>query len=141
MIDFKLVAEATYENDYNDELLVDYFVKSHFDFRINHTVALFVAGDTAYGSTMDRNVPVGELSIYSGMEVKATDGKVGKLDELVLDPDSGEITHIQMLEGHLFGKKDVAIPVTDIDFADGTTVYLKIDKKTVHSLPAVKVKR
>ena len=75
------------------------------------------------------------------MEVEASDGKVGKLDALVLDKDSGEITHIQMLEGHLWGKKDVAIPVSAVDFTDAKTVYLKIDKKAVHALPAVKVKR
>ena len=37
-------------------------------------------------SVIDSQVPVGELSVYSGMEVEATDGKIGKLDELVLDP-------------------------------------------------------
>ena len=75
------------------------------------------------------------------MHIEASDGKVGKLDELVLDPKSGEITHIQMREGHLWGKKDVAIPVADIDFSDDKTVYLKIDKNAVKALPAVKVKR
>ena len=55
--------------------------------------------------------------------------------------ESGAITHIQMREGHLWGKKDVAIPVGDIDFNDGKTVYLKIDKDAVKALPAVEVKR
>ena len=66
---------------------------------------------------------------------------MGKLDRLVLDEKSGAITHIQMLEGHLWGKKDVAIPVADIEFTDGETVYLKLDKNAVKALPAVKVKR
>lgn len=101
----------------------------------------YTYNDTAYDSVTDSQVPVGELSVYSGMEVEATDGKIGKLDELILDPDSGEITHIQMREGHLWGKKDVAIPYADIDFTDGDTVYLNLDKKAVKALPAVKVKR
>jgi len=101
----------------------------------------YAIDDTAYDSVTDAEVPVGELSVYSGMEVEATDGKVGKLDALVLDPDSGEITHIQMREGHMWGKKDVTIPFADIDFTDGDTVYLNLDKKAVKSLPAVKVKR
>jgi sporulation protein YlmC with PRC-barrel domain len=75
------------------------------------------------------------------MHIKATDGVVGKLDELVLDPKSGDITHVQMREGHLWGKKDVAIPVSAIEFVDEDTVYLKIDKKAVKTLPAVPVKR
>ena len=56
-------------------------------------------------------------------------------------PNTGEITHLQMREGHLWGKKDVAIPVSAVDFTDEKTVYLKIDKKAVQALPAVKVKR
>jgi sporulation protein YlmC with PRC-barrel domain len=75
------------------------------------------------------------------MHVEASDGKVGKLDELVLDPKSGDITHLQMREGHLWGKKDVAIPVSAVDFVDEDTIYLKLEKKAVKALPAVPVKR
>ena len=101
----------------------------------------YVVNDTGYDSVQAENIPKGELGIYSGMQIQASDGKIGKLDELVLDPKSGVITHIQMREGHLWGKKDVAIPVTNIDFTDGQTIYLKIDKDAVKALPAVKVKR
>ena len=34
---------------------------------------------------------------------------------------------------------DVSIPVEDVDFSDGEIIYLKIDKKAVKGLPAVKV--
>ena len=101
----------------------------------------YVVNDTAYDNVRAQNMPKDGLALYSGMEVEASDGKEGKLDELVLDGDSGAITHIQMREGHLWGKKDVAIPVDIIDFTDGKTVYLKIDKDAVKALPAVKVKR
>jgi hypothetical protein len=46
-----------------------------------------------------------------------------------------------MREGHLWGKKEVTIPVSAVDFADADTVYLKLDKKDVKALPAVSVKR
>ena len=101
----------------------------------------YVVNDTAYDSVQEENIPLGELAVYCGMHVQATDGKVGKLDELVLDPKSGDITHLQMREGHLWGKKDVAIPVSAVEFVDDETVYLKIDKKAVRMLPAVPVKR
>jgi sporulation protein YlmC with PRC-barrel domain len=101
----------------------------------------YVVNDTAYASVKEEQVPLGELEVHAGMEVEATDGKVGKLDELVLDKDNGDITHIQMREGHLWGAKDVAVPVSAIDFVDAKTVYLKIDSKAVGALPAVKVKR
>ena len=101
----------------------------------------YVLNDTAYDNVPEEKIPAGELAIYSGMEMEAADGKVGKLDELVLDPKSGHITHLQMREGHLWGKKDVAIPVSAVEFVDADTVYLKIDKKAVKALPAVHVKR
>jgi sporulation protein YlmC with PRC-barrel domain len=96
----------------------------------------YVVNDTAYDSVQEENIPLGELAVYAGMHVEATNGKVGKLDELVLDPKSGDITHYQMREGHLWGKKEVAIPVSDVEFIDEDTVYLKIDKNAVKALPA-----
>lgn len=102
----------------------------------------YVIDDTAYDTIEERNVPVGELALFSGMHVKASDGrKIGKLDELVLDSDSGEITNLLMRKGHLWGAREIAIPVAEIEFSDGDTVYLTIDTTAVQALPAVKVKR
>ena len=101
----------------------------------------YVYNDTAYDSVEAANLPKGELPIHAGMQVEASDGKVGKLDELVLDPQSGAITHIMLREGHLWGKKDVAISLADIDYFHGETIYLNQDKKAIKALPAVKVKR
>ncbi len=115
---------------------------SMFSFRSHDAYSSqYVVNNTGYDSIRDARIPEGERSIHAGMEIKATDGEVGKLDELVLDGKSGAITHIQMREGHLWGKKDVAIAISDIDFVDAKTVYLKIDKAAVKALPAVKVKR
>ena len=93
---------------------------------------------------------------HSGMHVEASDGKVGRLDALVLDPKNGDVTHILireghlwdkkdvthllMREGHLWDKKDVAIPVSGAYFSDKDTVYLKLDKAAVKKLPAVAFK-
>jgi sporulation protein YlmC with PRC-barrel domain len=101
----------------------------------------YVVNDTGYDSVQEEQLPQGELAVYSGMTVKATDGVVGKLDELVLDPKSGNISYLLMREGHLWGKRDVAIPIANVDFSGGETVYLKIDKETVKALPAVPVKQ
>ena len=101
----------------------------------------YVIDDTAYDSVEERNIPEGELALHSGMRVKASDGKVGKLDMLVLAPDSGEISHLLLREGHLWGKKDVTVPVSDVEFCDADTVYLKLDKAAIKALPIVPVKR
>ena len=49
----------------------------------------YVLNDTAYDNVREEQIPAGELAIYSGMTMEAADGKVGKLDELVLDPKRG----------------------------------------------------
>jgi len=76
----------------------------------------YVINDTGYDSFQEENIPQGELAVYSSMHVETSDGKVGKLDKLVLDPKSGDITHLQMREGHLCGEKDVAILVSAVVF-------------------------
>jgi sporulation protein YlmC with PRC-barrel domain len=100
-----------------------------------------VAYDTWEGPLPAERMPPGELAVYRGMDVSTAQGKVGQVDELVVDPDSGEITHLLMRQGHLWGKKDVAIPVTAIDTVEADEVYLNIDKDAVGALPPVPVKR
>jgi len=101
----------------------------------------YVIDDTAYDEIQEMAIPEGELALHSGMKVEAMDGKVGKLDALVLEPSSGEVTNLLLREGHLWGKKDVAIPVSAVDFCDADTVYLKLNKADVKALPAVPVKQ
>jgi len=101
----------------------------------------YVINDTAYDSVQAENIPEGELALHSGMHIEASDGKVGKLDALVLDPTNGDITHLLLREGHLWGKKDVTIPISAVDFCDADTVYLKLDKAAIKALPAVPVKQ
>jgi sporulation protein YlmC with PRC-barrel domain len=103
--------------------------------------AQYVFDDTAYDAVQEEELPEGEIGLYGGMHVEASDGRVGKLDELVLDSKSGTITGLVMRKGHLWGSRDVTVPVGQIDFTDGETVYLKLDKSSVGALPAMKVRR
>jgi uncharacterized membrane protein len=86
-------------------------------------------------------VPPGELAIHRGTFVEATDGFVGEVGELVVDPASGHITHFVMREGHLWGKKEKTLPLSAIDYVELDTVYLKLDKRAVELLPTIPVKR
>ena len=86
-------------------------------------------------------VPDGGMHIRPGMKIQATDGKVGKLDEFLLDQKSGVITSLLMLKGHLWGKKDVVIPVNKVDQMGDVTITLKIDKEAVSKLTAVSANR
>jgi uncharacterized protein YrrD len=75
------------------------------------------------------------------MHVDATDGRAGTVDELVVDSEGEVITHMLLRKGHLWGKKDVAVPITAIDDIYKDTVILNIDKKAIKELPTVSVKR
>ena len=86
-------------------------------------------------------VPAGELAVRPGTHVEATDGRVGVVEELIVDPTSEAVTHLILREGHLWGKKEVTIPLAAVDRVEGDTVYLKLDKAAVEALPAVPFKR
>ena len=89
----------------------------------------------------NKQVPAGELAVRRGTRVEATDGYVGKVDEFVVNPQSGHITHLVMREGHLWGKKDVIIPLSAMDVTHEDTVFLKLDKHQVESLPTFALNR
>ena len=88
-----------------------------------------------------RRIPPGELAVRRGARVRAIDGWVGRVDEFIVGPVSGNITHLVLREGHPWKEKDVTIPVDQIDHIKEKTVYLKIDKNTIASMPSVAVKR
>jgi sporulation protein YlmC with PRC-barrel domain len=75
--------------------------------------------------------------VRRGAHVQATDGRVGRVDEFVVDPLSHRITDLVMREGHLWGTKTVSIPVEQIDEIEEKTVYLKLDKAGVEKLPTI----
>jgi len=87
------------------------------------------------------HIPPGELAVRRGARVEASDGRIGKVDEFLVDPETCHITHLIMREGHLWGQKDVAIPVSEIERMDEDTVYLKMDKANIEALPAIPMQR
>jgi sporulation protein YlmC with PRC-barrel domain len=87
------------------------------------------------------HLPPSELALRRGAQVHATDGHVGEVDELVIDPENDQITYILMRRGHYWGDREVTIPVSAIDRIHEDMIYLKLDKVTIESLPAVKVSR
>lgn len=91
--------------------------------------------------TKQRSVPPGELGIHRGAQVFATDGGVGSVDEFVMIPTNGEITHLLLRDGRLWGAKEVTVPVSEIDRVEDGAVYLKLDKMGVQALPSVPVRR
>jgi len=88
-----------------------------------------------------RPIPTDELTIRRGSRVNAAEGPVGRVDEFLIDPVNDKITHLIMREGHLWGKREVTIPVSQIDHFKEDTVFLRLSKPEIEQLPAVPVRR
>jgi sporulation protein YlmC with PRC-barrel domain len=86
-------------------------------------------------------IPAGELAVRQGARVEATDGHVGQVNDFLVDPVSARITHLVLREGHLWGQKDVTIPVSEIERIEEDTIYLKLDKCGIEALPAIPIQR
>ena len=86
-------------------------------------------------------IPPGELAVHRGTRVEAKDGYIGKVDEFVVNPKNGLITHLVMREGHPWGKKDVIIPLSAMDKTLDGTMFLKLNKHQIESLPIFPVNR
>jgi sporulation protein YlmC with PRC-barrel domain len=82
------------------------------------------------------SIPLGEVEIRRGESVQATDGDIGRVQGLVIDLGSRHVTHFLLQEGHLWGKKEVAIPISAVTSTrDG--IQLKLSKHEVQNLPPV----
>jgi sporulation protein YlmC with PRC-barrel domain len=87
--------------------------------------------------TYDR-VPDGGIEVRRGEPVHATDGPIGQVQGLVVDPHDHQVTHVLLDEGHLWGKKRVAIPIGAVTGVhDG--VNLNLTKDEVGNLPPVEL--
>jgi hypothetical protein len=83
-------------------------------------------------------VPMGEVSIRRGDTVHATDGAVGHVAGLVIHNDDHHVTHVLLKEGHLWGKKEVAIPIGSVKHVAGE-VQCSLTKEQIRDLPEVGV--
>jgi sporulation protein YlmC with PRC-barrel domain len=100
-----------------------------------------VPEQTEYVPVEHKRIPPGELAVRRGAHVEATDGRVGQVDEFLVDPANGHITHLVLREGHLWGQKDVTIPVSQIQRIEENVVYLNLDKHSIEALPAIPIRR
>ena len=86
-------------------------------------------------------VPPGELAVRRATHVNAADGRVGQVDEFLVDSATEHITHLILRKGHLWGQKDVTIPVSEIARIEEDIVHLKLTKAQIEALPTIPVRR
>jgi hypothetical protein len=83
-------------------------------------------------------LPPGEIGLQRGATVHASDGEIGKVEGLVVDGAQGHVTHVLLQEGHLWGRKQVAIPIGSVESIEGG-ITVKLAKHEIEALPAVGV--
>ncbi len=102
---------------------------------------LSVQGDMVPGFSQTvtyDTVPLGEVAVRRGEHVHATDGDIGRVEGLVIDPRNHHVTHVLLQEGHLWGRKEVAIPISAVVGVDDG-IRLNIAKQEVQELPPVDI--
>jgi sporulation protein YlmC with PRC-barrel domain len=100
----------------------------------------YFGANTSLPVTFDA-LPVGEVAVRRGEQVHATDGHIGRVQGLVVDRGSHHVTHVLLEEGHLWGRKEVAVPITAVRTVGEDGIRLGISKKEVQDLPAVELDR
>jgi len=86
---------------------------------------------------IDDRVPEGEVEVRRGEHVHASDGNIGRVQGLVIDPKDHHVTHVLLEEGHLWGKKEIAIPIGAVKDVAADGVRLDLTRDEVRDLPSV----
>jgi hypothetical protein len=99
--------------------------------------------DVAYVHEHVEHVPPGKLAIHRGDKVLASDGQVGRVGEFLVDCDQECmcISHLVLRQGHLWGQKEITVPMSAVDRVSMDTVYLKLDKQAIAALPTIPLQR
>jgi hypothetical protein len=96
------------------------------------------SGQLASGDTLPSvpDLSSGEVAVRGGEHVHATDGNIGEIQGLVIDSGSHQVTHVLLEEGHVFGRKVVAIPIGAVTGVNQDGIQLNVTKQQVKDLPA-----
>ncbi len=154
LVSLALVASSTDTVTLNCTLAeferLDYAEETHFlpgtglqpDFSSGEVLVLpyygLGPGNVTPPVTMDA-LPLGEVAVRRDEVVDASDGQIGRVQGLVIDPVTHHVTHVLLQEGHLWGRKEVAIPIGAVTAIEEGRLRLSLTKKEVEGLPAVDV--
>ncbi len=85
------------------------------------------------------SVPSGEVGIHRGLTVCATDGEIGQVQGLIVEPGGHQVTHVLLQKGHMPGRKDVAIPIGAVTKIGTLIIHLSLTRHQVKDLPPVEI--
>ena len=84
-------------------------------------------------------VPAGEVEVHRELTVCATDGDIGQVQGLVVEPGGHQVTHVLLQEGHMRGRKEVAIPIGAVTKIGTLLIHLSLTRHQVKDLPPVDI--
>ena len=84
-------------------------------------------------------VPSGAVDVRHELTVCATDGEIGQVQGLIVDPGGHQVTHVLLQEGHMRGRKEVAIPIGAVTKIGTFLIHLSLTKHQVKDLPPVDI--
>jgi sporulation protein YlmC with PRC-barrel domain len=82
-------------------------------------------------------VPSGAVDIHRELTVCATDGEIGHVQGLVVEPGGHQVTHVLLQKGHMRSRKEVAIPIGAVTKIGTFLIHLSLTKHQVKDLPPV----
>jgi sporulation protein YlmC with PRC-barrel domain len=86
-------------------------------------------------------VPKGSVEIRRASAVTSADGEhLGRVDGFMVDAEHN-ISHVVLEHGHLWGRREVAIPIGAVARVDTDDVTLRLTKDEVGGLPSHRVRR
>jgi sporulation protein YlmC with PRC-barrel domain len=86
-------------------------------------------------------VPKGEVEIRRASAVNTADGHyLGQVDGFLVDAED-HITHFVLERGHLWGRREVTVPIGAVEKIETDAVTVRLSRKEVGELPSVHVHR
>jgi sporulation protein YlmC with PRC-barrel domain len=82
-------------------------------------------------------VPSGAVDIHHDLIVRATDGDIGQVQGLVVESFGHQVTHVLLREGHMRGRKEVAIPIDAVTKIGTLLIHLSLTRHQAKDLPPV----
>jgi uncharacterized membrane protein len=131
----------------DDVARMQHFLETHYIKKTERSYSVYQGGEGAppdasevgvsYSTFDEEKIPEGAAAIRPGTAVAATDGPVGVVGDLVVDPESGAVTHFGLQTGGPEGKAEISLPLSAIERVAGNTIYLKLNKQAIAQLPAI----
>jgi hypothetical protein len=116
------------------------------DFIDAHFVGLTYASPPVVGPSdepqlpplvISKRIPEGEIALGRWAVVEATDGSVGHVQSVVVDPANYRITHVVVRSHRFLSRQEVAVPVTQIARFFSDYIILRLRRGDVERLPHV----